>query len=184
VCSSDLGITYSRPLSFSRRTRFSFSTSSLAVDDGIQRYSTVGGSAVLTHEISRNWSANLSADRGISLLSGFHDPFLANGVNGALEGTFGGRFHFTSSAGYSGGNIGVARAIFHNYTSSMASARLEVELVRRLSAYTEYAFYKYRFDQQVLLPNGTPQQLDRNGVRVGVSYMVPLLRERTNSATR
>ena len=179
----DAGITYARPLSFSRRTKFSFAVNSLGVDDGLNTYATVGGAATLSHQFGRFWKLNGDFDRGVSFIDGFADPVLSNAVSATLKGAFGRRVDLTASSAYSRGKIGLARSLFNDYTSGTATVRTNIAITRRFGLYTEYFYYRYRFNKLVALPAGSPCQLDRNGVSAGLELIVPII-ERKRRATR
>jgi hypothetical protein len=42
--------------------------------------------------------------------------------------------------------------------------------------FVRYAYYRYRFGAEVPLDNELPRELNRNGVRVGLTASVPLIR--------
>jgi len=171
----DAGIAYSRPLSFSRRTKFSFTANSVGVDDGLNTYATVGGLASLNHQFGRFWTLNADFDRGVSFIDGFSDPFLSNSVSATLKGNIGRRVHFRASGAYSRGKIGLVRSIFQDYTSGNSTVRTEFALTRHLVTYGEYVYYRYRFNKLAPLPEGSPNQLDRNGVSVGLELTIPIV---------
>jgi hypothetical protein len=78
----------------------------------------------------------------------------------------------------------VGASTFHSFDTYSGSARLQVGIARNLAAFGEYVYYHYRFDKQIVLPQGAPNGLDRHGVRAGISLTVPILYERTPRATR
>ena len=83
----DVGVNYSRPLSLSRRTTFSFGTGSAVLDDGTETFFNVTGSASLSHQIGRTWEANVVYARGLGTVAGFVEPTFADSVNANLRGT-------------------------------------------------------------------------------------------------
>ena len=82
----DVGVDYSRPLSLSRRTTFSFGTGSAVLDDGVETFFNVTGSASLSHQIGRTWEANVVYARGLGTVAGFVEPTFADSVNANLQG--------------------------------------------------------------------------------------------------
>jgi hypothetical protein len=180
---ADVGVDYGRPLSFSRRTKFSFGVNTLALDNGSDTYLTAGGHASLNHEF-KAWNANLAYTRGVGFIDGFADPFLADSVAAGLTGRLGKRTTVSLSSGYSNGDVGVGASTFRNFDSYSGSAHIEVGLRRNLGLFGEYVYYHYKFDKLIALPQGTPHGLDRQGVRAGLSLTVPILKERTPRVTR
>ena len=45
--------------------------------------------------------------------------------------------------------------------------------VRNLAAVLGYSYYRYRFTDTVL-PVGLPSEFDRNAIRVGLTYTLPI----------
>jgi opacity protein-like surface antigen len=178
----DAGIDYGRALSISRRTRVSFSTGSAIISGQGQTSGRetsdfafyVSGSADLTHEMGRTWKAQLSYQRGIDAHEGFSQPFLSNGINGGLSGLFSRRLAFSSGADYVIGEVGLRSGV--HYSSVSASAGLQYALSSRLALFGRYLYYKYDFDRQVAVDPRLPTALDRQGVRVGLTTSIPVIR--------
>jgi len=178
----EAGVDYSRALSFSRRTTFSFSTGSavlvrdkaLGGFDGNRSSFQVIGNASLTHEIGRTWTAQLAYRRAVDFREGFYDPFLTDGASASLGGLLSRRVRFSSSIDYALGSVGVTRS--NNFHSASANAGLEVGLTRNLAFYGRYVYYAYDFDAEVALDSRFPRKLDRQGVRIGLTAFVPVLR--------
>ena len=164
------------------RTRFSFSTGS-ALFYATQELSagapqrlnfTLLGNAQLSHEMGRTWSAAIVYQRSLDFHEGFVDPFLAHSVSANLTGLLTRRLQFNSTAGYSQGVIGVHTN--NNYDSASASAGLEYGLTRFLAAYANYVYYRYAFPEGLAVDPRFPHSLARNGVRVGLTTSLPLIR--------
>jgi hypothetical protein len=181
--SADVGVDYGRPLSFSRRTKVMFGATSLTVDSGADTYWTAGGHASLTHEFE-DWTASLAYNRGVAFIDGFADPFITDAVVAGASGRLSRRVSITTSAGYSNGVVGARSAAFGDFGSYTGLARAEFALTRRLGLFSEYVYYHYLFGDRIALPGGTPRQLNRQGVRVGLTVVVPILKERTPRVTR
>jgi hypothetical protein len=171
----DFGIDYNRQLSFSRRTRFNFSSGSTGVVNGNTTTYRLIGTAGLTQEIGRTWLANASYNRGVQYLPGFGEAFFADTAQLRFAGLLGRRVEASASAGYSSGQLGITSAA-SSYSSSTAGADLRVAMSRRLSFFAQYAYYRYGFGTGVEVPFGLPPQLDRQSVRVGISGWLPLVR--------
>ena len=169
----DAGIDYSRPLSFSRKTTLNFRVGSSGLDDGVNTTYTVIGNVNLSHQLSRYWALHAGYDRSIGFVGGFLDPFLANSVNANATGTMGRRVELSASGGYSDGNIGFTAPTTDNgYVTYTAGGRVQILLARNFSAYGEYVYYHYKFEDDVNLAFRTPPMLDRRGVRGGLNYTV------------
>lgn len=177
----DVGVDYGRALSFSRRTRFTFGTGSSIIagdtgySSGNSNYSyRLTGNAALTHEMGRSWTAQLAYRRGVDFREGFYAPFLSDGVNASLGGLISRRLRFSSSIDYTVGTVGVGTS--NDFHSQSATAGLEYGLSRTLALFGRYVYYAYDFHSQVALDQRLPRTLDRQGVRVGLTMSLPVIR--------
>ena len=182
--SFDAGVDYSRPLSISRRTTFSFSSGSSAIDDGLETFFTITGNASLRHQIARTWEAHVVYSRGLGIVGGFAEPFFADAVTANLQGRVTNRLMLMATAGISNGNVGLGSRA-NSYDSFQASTRLEMTLKReRIGLYGSYFYYTYQFDGPTPSATAIPREVARHGVRVGLIVRFPLLKERTPRVTR
>jgi hypothetical protein len=181
----DLGVDYSRPLSRSRRTSVSFSSGSailtgqdqLTGNTGKNTYYYFLANAALRHEIGRSWTAVGAYRRSVDWHEGFVQPFLSDGVNASLEGLISRRLHFTSSADYTFGTVGVSTEAGNDrYDSLSAQAGLEYGVSRTVAVFSRYVYYHYHFDSGVILDPRLRPTLERQGARVGVTVFVPVIR--------
>jgi hypothetical protein len=171
----DLGIDYDRQLSFSRRTRVTFSSGSTGVvDNGTTTYRVIGN-AGLIHELGRTWRAIGSFNRGVQYLPGFGRPFFADTAELRIAGLMQRRIEASAFGGYSSGHLGIDTTA-SSYFSSTAGGNVRVALSRKLSCFAQYTYYRYGFDGGVQVPFGLPPQLDRQAIRFGVSGWLPLVR--------
>jgi hypothetical protein len=178
--SYDIGVDYSRPLSFSRRTTVKFRGGSAVIgrpeESGSERkIFTATGQAGLNHRLGRAWQLDAAYNRGVGLIDGFEEPVLADSVALNLLGTLRRRVVVGASAGYSNGTVGLRSRSDRKYASYTGSAETQLLLHRRLSAYAEYVYYHYEFDPSVVLPEGSPRRLNRQGVRGGLVFTIPIL---------
>ena len=180
----DLGVDFSRPLSRSRRTTLSFSTGSailtgpdqLTPGSNKNTYYFVANAA-LRHEIGRTWTATGAYRRSVDWREGFVQPFLSDGVTGSLEGLISKKLHFTSSADYAFGTVGFSSVQEDNrYDSVSAQAGLEYAVSRTVAVFSRYVYYHYHFDSGVTLDPRLVPALDRQGARVGVTVLLPVVR--------
>jgi hypothetical protein len=178
----DAGVDYSRALSVSRRTSFSFSTGSALFyasdvevagrDQGLHYALT--GNANLAHEMGRTWTASLAVRRSVDYHEGFADPFIAQSASASLTGLLSRRLSFMSTVAFSQGTVGVGNG--RDFSTGMAGVGLQYGITRFLAATANYMYYRYRFDPLVAVDPRFPRSLSRNGVQLGLTTSVPLLR--------
>jgi hypothetical protein len=169
----DAGINYSRPLSLSRRTTFSFSTGSTAFDRNGRTVYNVIGNARLNHQLARFWNLGVAYSRRVGFLGGFDEPILADAVSIQLGGALGPRALLSANAGYTNGAIGVTTLQDTDHRAIRANVRTDIPITRRrLSAFVHYFYYRYRFGEAVNLPIGIDRELARHGARVGLGLAI------------
>jgi hypothetical protein len=166
----DAGIQYSRPLSLSRRTQFSFGTGSTAIDNGTDTRYSLTGHARLSHQLARYWTLSGAYARGLGYIGGFQEPLFSDSIAVSLNGAFGGSVLLSTSAAYAKGVVGYASG--NDYESFRAMSRVDVPLSRRFSLYGTYFYYEYQLDDSIVLPNGTAAELGRHGVRAGLVWII------------
>ena len=169
----DVGVDYSRPLSFSRRTTLTFGSGSTVIVQNQANYYRLIADAQLNHQMGRSWNANAGYDRGVQYLEGFGTPLFADTITTGVGGLITRRLEFRTTTGYSKGVIGLTES--GAYNSYNASTSLRIAFNQRLSFYAQYIFYHYNFDQAVELPIPFSRSLNRNAVRIGLSGWLPLL---------
>jgi len=166
----DLGVDYSRALSFSRRTTLSFSTGSTIaatnslVDKAAYRL-FLTGTAQIAHEMGRTWNATAAFRRGIDFATGFRDPLLSNTVSAGIGGSLHRRVRLTSFGYYSAGAVGL-ESNAPTYDSASGNARVTIGLARRVTVFGEYFYDRYHVSNGVVLPFALANSFNRNGVRL------------------
>jgi hypothetical protein len=178
----DAGVSYSRALSLSRRTYFSFgSGSAVAMNDRIDVPGSdprtrvrLTGNAALTHQMGRTWTAQINYSRGFRTRDGFDGLYFTDAVNADIGGLVSRRFSLQAGAAWAGSSIDGAVSGRHRGVSAHTVARYALSSWAAL--YARYVYYKYRFSDGVHLDPRLPRQLDRQVVRVGVTASVPLIR--------
>jgi hypothetical protein len=179
----DAGVDYGRALSISRRTFVSFSTgSTILVRDAVSGTSNSDsrlhvrliGNAALRHELGRTWSLDATYRRGVAFHEGFNEPFFVDTATAGVGGLFTRRLDFSAVARWSFATLDRGRNSDHRAVSATAQSRYA--LTRYLAVFVRYAYYRYRFGAEVPLDNELPRELNRNGVRVGLTASVPLIR--------
>jgi hypothetical protein len=178
----DVGVAYSRALSFSRRTTFSFSTGSSILTfmdttepDRQLTYYNLIGQASLNHEIGRSWNARISYDRSVQFVQAFSEPFFGDSVFGELSGQVTRRWDASFRAGYSMGTVG-ASATGNGYDMLNVGAGTGFAISRYLRLHGNYFYYRYDFEEGVSIPLNLSQGVDRHGFQVGLGVWLPLLR--------
>jgi hypothetical protein len=170
-------------LSMSRRTHVSFSTgtsyiarSDLSGSEFDQRRRSrfyVTGTAEITHEMGRTWKAAAIYRRSAGFSELVFEPVTSDSVSASLLGLLGRRIEVSALAGASSGHVGSFQTDDH-FSSYRAMVQVRRALSRYLAARAAYIFYHHDFDNQIRLPIGFPQALDRQGVQVGLSVWLPL----------
>lgn len=178
----DAGVNYNKGISFGGRTMtLSFSTGSSIVGreydvtrNANQTYRLqLTGRANLTRNLGRTWSAHVGYARGWDFVDAFDTPLFSDRVVMGVGGSLGQRATFGTSASYLHGVVDQALQTY-THTGWSARSSLQYTLWRNLSAYANYAYYRYDFPSAVNLPNGVPSALERSGVRGGLSWWIPL----------
>lgn len=172
----DIGVDFSRALSFSRRTSVSFTTGTAVLErDGNTSYRATG-SARLNHEIGRSWSATAGYDRSVRFVDLLLEPVLSDSVDANLGGLVSRRVQVQSGVRVSIGTIGFGSTSRNSsYDTYQATANFSVALTRSLQLGTTYSFFHYTFDDAAVLPVGVAQDVDRQSVRVYMSLWAPLV---------
>jgi hypothetical protein len=173
------GVNYHRALSLTRKTQLSFHTGSTvtsstdtdATTPNTRTHFLLTGGADLLREIGQTWMAQARISRDVKYDAGFSQPILLDEASAWIGGLIGRNLDVSSGVGYTQGAIGIETT---NYHSLYASSQIRWAIGRNLAAYASYYYYRYNFGTDVTLPVGVVQELDRNGVRVGLNAWLPL----------
>jgi hypothetical protein len=171
----DLGLDYSRALSLTRRTSLSFSSGSVITKLADGMAYVVTGDATLVRMIGRTWNARVAVKRDVHLLDGFTEPVLANTFSTSVGGGLSRRMSMSTSVGVSQGTVGVVNESNNNYWNWTAGAGWRLAVGRRASLDAQYFYYGHRFDEGVVLAPGLAYQQLRQGLRVGMTWLFPVL---------
>jgi hypothetical protein len=173
------GVNYARALSFSRRTSVSFSSGSavamkdsLTEDGGSSRKLRLIGSATLVHEIGRTWTASASYRRGYVFREAYDQFFFSDSVTAGLQGLIARRLSFSAGAGTSWAHLDRPGATAHSGLSAFAQSTYALN--RFMGLFVRYIYYKHDFGRDIPLHSQIPRQLDRQGVRAGITASIPL----------
>jgi hypothetical protein len=167
----DVGIDYGDTLKFSRRTAFSFSTSTAAIRFANVTHYRLNGSANLTSGFLRSWSTWLAYSRATEYIAGFGQPVLSDWVTTGVGGLFTHRLKGSAAVGLSRGQLGFTADTFYVLS---ATPRIDMAVSRTLGIYAQYGYYHYTVPPHASELNLVPQ-LSRQAITAGLSVWVPLL---------
>jgi hypothetical protein len=98
-----------------------------------------------------------------------------NSITSTFSGSLGRRASLSSSAGFSSGAVGMEAPDGNNYANWMGAVGFHLTLNRRASVNAQYSSYHHRFDPAVQLAPGMASRLNRQGVRVSLTWLASLL---------
>jgi hypothetical protein len=171
----DVGIDYAKAFSPSRRTTLSFSTGSGMIDREGEQHWHFTGTANLNHQFSRVWVGNVRYRRGYAFQDAFDEPFFTDTVTAGLTGLFNPRVRWNLQGGYTSGQVGLQDRSDTGVQTVSGSTSIDYVITPLLSAFAQYVYYQYEFQQGVRLPVGLDRRFDRQGVRVGLMLRLPLI---------
>jgi hypothetical protein len=172
----NFGVGYSRPLSFSRRTRVGFSTGSTVTSQETVNFH-VTGSAFLRHAFTRTWNGVLAYHRGMDVREGFSAPFFffSDSISGTVRGRIAGPVMMQASTFYTHGRFSVD-TLENRSDSVSANVALHVPVTTMISASVQGYYADQTFQRRLGLLTGVPLETNTYGVRVGLSLWVPVVR--------
>jgi hypothetical protein len=136
----------------------------------------VTGDAALIHRISQFWTSAFTYSRNVSRVGGVAVPFINDIAAGTISGLVTRHMGLSGGVSYSRGNTAVVTN--NTYDALYASSRVTYTFTRYIPFYAEYIYYFYQFDAPTGLAFGVPLGVNRNGLRTGLSYSVPLIGRR------
>lgn len=171
------GLSYSRPLPFSRRTQVGFDFgSSVAQTPDAWRFH-INGSAFVLHPISRSWVAVGSYRRGLDSRAGLSAPIYLFGdwLAATLSGVVARRVAVRTTATYVTGD-----SLFYDLHERTrwwsASTSVSTLVFGLAAAYVQAGWTGQRFATQVAMVSGLPTNIDRFSISAGISVGLPLVR--------
>jgi hypothetical protein len=170
----DAGVDYGSGFTPTRRTSFSFATSTSLLHQNGDTNFRLNGDASVVHAFGRTWTATAGYGRSTEFVAGFLGPLFTDSVNGTLNGLFGIRTILISRVSASRAQVGFAST--DTFTTYTGSSKVSVGLSQKLGAYLEYSYYHYN------LPAGSTvfelrPRLSRQAVSAGISLWLPLATE-------
>lgn len=179
---ADIGVEFSRARSATRQTRVSLNvgTSRLSVPGSGNAGLPAGdhyhllGAAEIAHQFRRTWEARAAYRSEVAYVADLNQPVLVDGVTAILTGMLRERLDLTVMGAYSRGQSALQRnsLVFDSYTGTV---RIRRAVTATLAVYAEYLYYFYDFGAAATRAPDVPSGLERNGVRVGLTFwMSPL----------
>jgi hypothetical protein len=173
ISSYNLGVSYGRPLPFSRETTIALSTGIAGTPQSDGWFYTAVGSAGLSRDFARSWRTQVNAIRSIQFVPAFPEPTLINAVGAGLSGNLSRRWTATASGNYSVGQSGF-QTVPTEFDAYSGSVQLRYAVFRLAGLFTEYYYFLASFRGSV--PGDFPEgELSRHGIRVGLSFGTELL---------
>lgn len=179
----DVGVSYSRPVSASRRIFLTFNVGPSAINVleatdvtlAPARLYRAAGDVMMGYQSARAWQARGTYRRGLEFVAGLTRPVFTDAFTAMVDGLLSSRVDLQMSAGYSSGQSAVSRtaARFDTYTGTV---RLRYALAQSSAVHIEYLYYFYDFSGYMQPTPGASSRLERNGVRAGLTLQVPALR--------
>jgi len=164
----EVGLDYGR-----RRTSISLASGSSCISQNGQIFYRMTGNGALKIEMSRKWTANLRYNRSLRFVEALSYPIFSDSISIGVNGQPARRLSVGTSLGYSTGDVGVSRegGAFGTYTGSV---QMTVPVNRHYALYSEYLYYHYQFNEQVVA-GLLPPRLGRHTMRVGLKLWFPVL---------
>ena len=130
--------------------------------------------ANLVHELGRTWTAQLSYARALVSRDGFGELYFTDGLTATVGGLVSRRLSVNASALWSLSTLD--RPGQNRHTNVSAAAQANYALTQYLAVYARYLYYQYEYDDDIPLDARFARGLERQGVRVGLTTSIPLIR--------
>lgn len=181
----DVGLDYSRALTLARRTSFSFGTGSnitrgtgVTQDNEPRRVSrtqfNVTGFATLQREFLRTWAASANYMRGTSYIEGVNRFGVFDAAAVSVAGLFTDRIDASAALFYTTGGLTFGGERISN---TGAGAQLRYAVSPNVATFISYTYARFNLPPEFMPQNlDAPFRPDRQGVRVGLTVWLDLLR--------
>lgn len=181
----DGGMTYQRALSRTRRVSVAAGSGTIYVNtvSAVTRtpvqYWTPSGFGNVRFDFSRSWNVSGDYKRAVHVLEGIDpQPYVTGVALVSVGGELTSWLDLGISAGYSAGESArVAEGLEGAYSSYLGTAQLRFRLSRSWSSIVNYDRYEYVLNGVASQSVGTGSHMQRNALRVGFSWALPLLPE-------
>lgn len=130
------------------------------------------GNARFTHYFNDRWQFQSGYDRRVGFQDGITNPWIYDTAYASIGGYVNRRVSVSAATAYATGSQIDGPGTYDTWTNA---ARVQVALARSTAAFVQYYRYRYIYEDTVL-PVGLPSDFDRQGVRFGLTFWVPLLR--------
>jgi len=125
-------------------------------------------------DLGRQWNLGGNFRRGADTLEGLStEAFLNDAGTVTLSGLVSRRVDLSFIAGLARGTQAAGEGN-SRYLTGTGSAQVRIALTRMLATVVSYHYYRYKFEDTVLLDPTLPPLFERNAVRVGLSLFLPL----------
>ncbi len=142
------------------------------------------GSVQFSSLIGQSWDVIAAYRRGTELTGGLTDVTYVDTLGVSIRGLVTRRLDASLSASYASGEVGFDQ-LRNRYTAYTGTARVGFAVHRVAALFCEGYYYSEVFDFARDPANPNPgRDLERMGFRAGVSWWLPIVRERQSSGTR
>lgn len=178
----DLGGGYRKALSFSRRTTLDLTGGLGRITQESLRAEAVTfnravGTVGLEHEMGRTWTLIGRYTRGAQFVEVFPDPFFVDSAAVTLSGLLSPRLELSTDVTFVNGRLQLT-STGSGYRSYAATSALAYALNRSLALSFNYAYFNYDFATGAGLPQGLAPALERQSIRAGIRWWVPVFGSR------
>ena len=174
----DLGFDFARPLPFSGRTVLETETGTTLLSNGRIHRLRLVLRASLERDLAARWTSRIEYSRPMQFVAGFQQPFLSDAIGLNVVGQMGRDWFLTLSGGVARGTVGFSTGpAASRYDSYNTSARLYRQIARAWRVEAEAFSTRFRFNGESPA-GGLPPRIERQGVRLGLSWSAALFRRR------
>ena len=179
----EIGMTYVRPLSATRRWTVGFTLGPTAATvpfvaadtrEVTGSYFRFVGDAWTDYQINRSWSARATYHRGLNYLETLAAPVYSDSALVETSGFLSRTVDLRVSASYATGNGLSQNAVAAQFATYATDARVRVALSRNFAVHVQGLFYDYRFDPTLVVVPGMQGHLRRSGVAGGFTMWMPV----------
>jgi hypothetical protein len=186
----EFGGSYTRRLSPTRQLTFSggggatYVQTLSTLDRSALDYWTPSGYGSVSMAVGRTWSVVGNYRRGATVLQGVTlQSFATDAFHLGVDGSLSRRIDVYFGASYSNGQAGGGEQL-SRFASYDALAQMRYALARCCALSVHYYYYYYRLDDITDVPTGVPDQFDRNAIRIGFTFWLPLYGSYTDGPER
>ena len=181
--SATVGLDYARRLSPTRQIAFAVNggashVETIGADSTLRGRWTPSGSGSVRVDVGRSWAVTTDYSRSATVLDqAALRTFYSDAIAVNTGGLIGRRLDATLTASFARGRTPGGTGEVGRYESVTGSAQLRWALTRSVAAMVGYTYHDYRL-RGIEVLEGFPVRSRLNGVRVGLSFWVPLVQPR------